>query len=117
MIGRTALTLALTVTLLASASASQARSSDVLIQPPEKTLHVGDLMNFGVWYQTFSGGSRVYEIDVYSPTGRVVSYHRGMATSKWKIFHFAPQDTGVYRTIFRLPSGRYTSQTRVLIGD
>jgi hypothetical protein len=40
-----------------------------------------------------------------------------MATTRWRIFHFAPQFTGVYRTRFYLPSGTFIDRTRVFQGD
>ncbi len=56
-------------------------------------------------------------IAVYDLSGHRVLLRTGKAPTKWKILHDAPQDAGVYRTVFALPAGRTTSRTRVLRGD
>src|SRR5439155_7213284 len=100
-----------------TAIATSHRATDVLVQPPESRRYVGDLMTFGVWYQSYSGGPRRYSLSVYSPRGRRVFYVAGAATTKWRIYRYAPQDVGLYRTVFTLSSGKYAYKTRVFIGD
>lgn len=56
----------------------------------------------GVWYQSYSGGSRTYRVDVYAPSGRRVLHERGKAGSDhWRYWRIKARSQGTYKTVYR----------------
>jgi hypothetical protein len=91
----------------ATTSASAPRNSAlgmtpevVLINQPASKVCAGSTFTVGVWYQSFSGGSRAYRIAVYNPKGGLVFWKRGYATTTWQFWHIRAWRTGNFRTVY-----------------
>jgi len=77
------------------------RPDVVLINQPVRSVCVGKTFMVGVWYQSFSGGSRAYRVDVYNPHGTRVLYKHGRApSSNWKLWKVRAKLAGRYRTVY-----------------
>ncbi len=72
----------------------------VLINQPESKVCVRSRFTVGVWYQSFSGGSRAYRIAVYNPKGWLVFRKSGYATTTWQFWHIRAWRTGNFRTVY-----------------
>lgn len=85
----------------AQASVTAARPLDVLINQPASSVCVGKTFTVGVWYQSFSGGSRAYRVDVSNPDGKRILYKHGRApSSAWKFWKVRARIAGRYRTVY-----------------
>jgi hypothetical protein len=85
----------------ALASAAPVRPLDMLVNQPASSVCIGKTFTVGVWYQQFSGGSRSYRVDVYSPRGVRVLYKHGRApSSNWTFWNVRAKLPGKYRTVY-----------------
>ncbi len=92
----TSIVLGLGVVLASSASAQ------VLINAPAPKVCVHHTFRIGVWYQSFSGGSRGYRVAVYGPSGRRIFYRHGQAPSEhWQFWHIDTGISGRFTTVYR----------------
>jgi hypothetical protein len=108
-LGVLAPSLAATTASAATTSASVPRNSAlgmtpevVLINQPASKVCVGSTFTVGVWYQSFSGGSRAYRTAVYNPRGRLVFWKSGYATTSWQFWHIRTWRTGNFRTVYHM---------------
>jgi hypothetical protein len=106
-LGALAPSLAATTASAATTSATSPKSSAlgmrpevVLVNQPASKVCVGTRFAVGVWYQSFSGGSRAYRIAVYNPKGTLVFWKRGYATTTWQFWHIRAWRTGKFRTVY-----------------
>ena len=125
-LGGLAPSMAATAASAATASASAPARSAVLGMTPEVVLVnqpasrvcVGNRFTVGVWYQSFSGGSRAYKIAVYNPRDRLVFWTKGYASSTaWRFWHIRAWRTGTFRTVYHTKNSsgdwiRYVAYTR-----
>ena len=89
----------------------------VLINQPASKVCVGSRFTVGVWYQSFSGGSRAYRIAVYNPKGTLVFWKSGYATTTWQFWHIRAWRTGNFRTVYHTKNAsgqwiKYVAVTR-----
>ena len=85
----------------ASSAAPGIRPEVVLVNQPASKVCVGSRFTVGVWYQSFSGGSRAYRIAVYNPKDRLVFWTKGYASSTaWRLWHIRAWRTGTFRTVY-----------------
>ncbi len=83
------------------ASATSVKPADVLVNQPVGSVCVGKTFTVGVWYQSFSGNSRAYRIDVYNPHGTRVLFKHGKApSSAWRFWRVRAKLAGRYRTVY-----------------
>jgi hypothetical protein len=83
-------------------------SADVLVESTASRGCVGHSFPVGVWYQSFSGGSRGYRVSVYAPNENRICFRHGKApSSHWLIWHIPMRHTGRYITVYR--SGPHAS--------
>jgi hypothetical protein len=108
-LGVLAPSLAATTASAATTSASVPRNSAlgmtpevVLINQPASKVCVRSTFTVGVWYQSFSGGSRAYRTAVYNPRGRLVFWKSGYATTSWQFWHIRTWRTGNFRTVYHM---------------
>jgi hypothetical protein len=108
----------------ASLASAPAATASVLVAVPPRNAFCLDAIRVGVWYQSFSGGSRRYSVSVYNPAGKLILDRRGLATTRWRYFYFRPigfkgSVAGIYKTIYRSPSfrGPAVFRTRVYCGE
>lgn len=85
-------------------------SADVLLNYDGGTIHLGQSMQVGVWYQQFSGGPRGYWAGVWSyPARRWIFTRSGQAPSTgWRLWPVKPTRRGEYATVYG------TSRTRTV---
>jgi hypothetical protein len=77
-------------------------SADVLIDGLPSHGCVGHSFQPGVWYQSFSGGSRGYRVSVYAPNGNRILFRHGKApSSHWRRWNILMTHTGRYITVYR----------------
>jgi hypothetical protein len=102
---------AATTASAATTSASVPRNSAlgmtpevVLINQPASKVCVRSTFTVGVWYQSFSGGSRAYRTAVYNPRGRLVFWKSGYATTSWQFWPIRTWRTGNFRTVYHMKS-------------
>jgi hypothetical protein len=100
-----AVTAATAATASASAPANSAvpgiRPEVVLVNQPASRVCVGSRFTVGVWYQSYSGGSRAYKIAVYNPKGWLVFWTKGYASSTaWRLWHIRAWRKGTFRTVY-----------------
>ena len=84
-------------------------SAVVLVNYPGTSVKVGHTFTVGDWYQQFSGGSRWFTTNVYSPSGTRVLDKTGYAPSThWDLWTVKATRTGNYKVMYeyRLRSGR-----------
>jgi hypothetical protein len=90
-------------------------SADVLVNYDGGTIHLGQSMRVGVWYQQSSGGSKGYWAGVWS-----VSEHKWIFTRSgyapatgWKYWSVKPPKRGKYHTVYNADGTRVTFYTTV----
>jgi len=77
-------------------------SADVLINGVVSHRCVDHSFRVGVWYQSFSGGSRGYRVSVYAPNGSRIFFRHGKApSSHWRMWDIPMRHTGRYITVYR----------------
>jgi hypothetical protein len=83
-------------------------SAVVLISYPGTSVKVGHTFTVGDWFQQFSGGSRWFTTNVYSPSGARVLHETGYAPSThWDLWNVRATRTGNYKVMYeyRLRNG------------
>ena len=92
-----------------------AARADVLVNYDGGTIHLGQSMQLGVWYQSFSGGPGSYWEGVWSvPQHRWIFQHYGAATSRgWQFWYVKPAKRGEYHTVYVANGNRVTFYTKV----
>ena len=97
---------------LASAGAAGA---DVLVNYDGETIALGQSLQLGVWYQSFSGGPGKYWEGVWSvPQHKWIFQHYGTATSQgWQFWYVKPATRGEYHTVYVTNGQRVTLYTQV----
>jgi opacity protein-like surface antigen len=88
----------------APASAAMGVPRVVLVNQPPTRVVVGHTFPVGVWYQSYSGGSRHYHLAVYEPPrvgGHLIFYKAGTApSSAWAIWNIRASVTGWYKIVY-----------------
>lgn len=73
----------------------------VLINQPVNSLCSGHRFKVGVWYQSFSGGSRAYRISIWGPRHIRFFYRHGLASAKhWRFWRVKAGRRGRYRIVY-----------------
>jgi hypothetical protein len=100
--------------IIALTSAGAARA-DVLVNYDGGTIHLGQSLQLGVWYQSFSGGPGKYWEGVWSvPQHKWIFQHYGTATSRgWQFWYVKPAKRGEYHTVYVTDGHRVTLYTNV----
>jgi hypothetical protein len=90
-------------------------SADVLVNYDGGTIHLGQSLQLGVWYQSFSGGPSNYWEGVWSvPQHKWIFQHYGTATSGgWQFWYVKPPTRGEYHTVYVTDGHRVTLYTMV----
>ncbi len=107
--------LAATATLGTGMALAPAASADVLVNSDGGTIHLGQDMKVGVWYQQFSGGSRHYWAGVYSvPAHKWIFIRSGSASpAAWKFWEVKPTLRGNYITSYAVDGTHASFITKV----
>jgi hypothetical protein len=90
----------------------------VLVNQPVKSLCAGHRFSVGVWYQSFSGGSRAYRISIWGPRHVRFFYRAGMASpAHWQMWKVLAGRHGRYRIVYsgHKPGSVKWSKYRVLV--
>jgi hypothetical protein len=91
------------VALMAPAAAS----ADVLASPPANHYYYpGQKMKWGIWYQSYSGGSRRVTMTVRH-RGQLVARKVTNATTTWRYFFYKPTDEGLYTITVKTANGTF----------
>jgi hypothetical protein len=90
-------------------------SAGVLVNYDGGTIHLGQSLQVGVWYQQFSGGPASYWAGVWSvPAHRWIFTRSGDApASGWRMWSVKPPKRGEYHTVYNAHGTRVTFYTRV----
>jgi hypothetical protein len=90
-------------------------AADVLINDDSGTIHLGQSLQVGVWYQQFSGGPTGYWAGVWSvPAHRWIFTRSGHASaSGWRMWSVKPPKRGEYHTVYNADGTRLTLYTKV----
>jgi hypothetical protein len=90
-------------------------SADVLVNYDGGTIHLGQSLQVGVWYQQFSGGPSGYWAGVWSvPAHKWIFTRSGHASaSGWRMWLVKPPERGEYHTIYNVDGARLTFSTTV----
>lgn len=106
-----AIVLAVGIALASAGSAGAA----VLVNYDGGTIHLGQSLRLGVWYQSFSGGPRKYWEGVWSvPQHKWIFQHYGTAPARgWQFWHVKPAKRGEYHTVYVTNGHRVTFYTKV----
>lgn len=84
-----------------AASAAPTAPAVVLINRPVNSLCSGHRFKVGVWYQSFSGGSRAYRVSIWGPRHIRFFYRRGVASAKhWRFWKVKAGRRGRYRIVY-----------------
>jgi len=89
----------------------------VLVNQPASRVCAGHRFTVGVWYQSFSRGSRAYRVAVYNPKGWLVFWTKGRAPSAaWRFWPIRAWRTGKFRTVYHSKNSgghwiRYVART------
>lgn len=99
---------------IAFTSAGAARA-DVLVNYDGGTIQLGQSLQLGVWYQSFSGGPSGYWEGVWSvPQHKWIFEHYGTASSGgWHFWYVKPSKRGEYHTVYVTDGHRSTLYTKV----
>jgi hypothetical protein len=106
-----AIILAGVIALTSSGSAK----ADVLVNYDGGTIQLGQALQVGVWYQSFSGGPKNYWEGVWSvPQRRWIFQHYGTASSSgWQFWYVKPSRPGEYHTVYVTDGHRVSLDTTV----
>jgi hypothetical protein len=96
-------------------STAGAAGAEVLVNYDGGTISLGQSLQIGVWYQSFSGGPGNYWEGVWSvPQHKWIFQHYGTATSKgWQFWYVKPAERGEYHTVYVTDSHRVSLNTNV----
>lgn len=73
----------------------------VLVNQPVNSLCSGHRFKVGVWYQSFSGGSRAYRISIWGPRHVRFFYRHGLASARhWRFWKVKAGRRGRYRIVY-----------------
>lgn len=87
-------------------------SAEVLINVMPVSIHLGQSMEVGVWYQQFSGGPTGYWAGVWSyPQHKWIFTSSGHATTAWKFWWVKPSERGRYATVYDTVDGGHSYRT------
>ena len=107
MRARTLATLAAAAVMLtfalpdAGAIAAPAAPAVVLVNQPASSVCSGHRFTVGVWYQSFSGGSRAYRISIWGPRHIRFFFRHGLASAKhWRFWKVKAGRRGRYRVVY-----------------
>jgi hypothetical protein len=81
----------------------------VVINDPAPSVRVGHTFTVGDWFQQWSGGSRWFTTNVYSPAGTRIFHEAGYApNTHWDFWSIRATRPGTYRVRYeiRLHNGR-----------
>jgi hypothetical protein len=83
-------------------------SAVVLVGYDGGTIHLGQSLQVGVWYQQFSGGPTGYWAGVWSvPAHKWIFTRSGHASaSGWRIWSVKPPKRGEYHTVYNADGTR-----------
>ena len=92
-----------------------AAGADVLVNYDGGTIDLGQSLQVGVWYQSFSGGPSNYWEGVWSvPQHKWIFQHYGTATpTGWQFWYVKPSKRGEYHTVYVTNGHRVTLYTEV----
>ena len=92
-----------------------AAGADVLVNYDGGTIDLGQSLQVGVWYQSFSGGSSNYWEGVWSvPQHKWIFQHYGTATpAGWQFWYVKPSKRGEYHTVYVTNGHRVSLDTKV----
>jgi hypothetical protein len=90
-------------------------SAVVLVGYDGGTIHLGQSLQVGVWYQQFSGGPTGYWAGVWSvPAHKWIFTRSGHASaSGWRMWSVKPPKRGEYHTVYNADGTRVTFYTKV----
>lgn len=84
-----------------AAAAAPTAPAVVLINRPVSSLCSGHRFKVGVWYQSFSGGSRAYRVSIWGPRHIRFFYRHGLASAKhWRFWKVKAGRRGRYRIVY-----------------
>jgi hypothetical protein len=84
-----------------AAASAPAAPAVVLINRPVSSLCSGHRFKVGVWYQSFSGGSRAYRVSIWGPRHIRFFYRHGLASAKhWRFWKVKAGRRGRYRIVY-----------------
>lgn len=73
----------------------------VLVNQPVQSVCSGHRFTVGVWYQSFSGGSRAYRISIWGPRHIRFFFRHGLASAKhWRFWKVKAGRRGRYRVVY-----------------
>jgi hypothetical protein len=73
----------------------------VLVNQPVHSMCSGQRFTVGVWYQSFSGGSRAYRISIWGPRHTRFFFRHGLASAKrWRFWKVKAGRRGEYRVVY-----------------
>ena len=91
-----------------------AARADVLVNAPSPHITLGQSIESGVWYQSYSGGPRWAKIAILTSTKRVVWSRQVTASaSGWHYYHYRPSKTGTYTLRYTTANGTSSFKVRV----
>jgi hypothetical protein len=73
----------------------------------------GDDIAVGVWYQSYSGGSRELEISIKSVNGYTLARRTVRATTVWRDYWYTPRCGRRYTVVLR--HAEWTSRYRIRV--
>jgi hypothetical protein len=90
-------------------------SAVVLIGYDGGTIHLGQSLQVGVWYQQFSGGPTGYWAGVWSVSAHKWIFTRSghASASGWRMWSVKPPKRGEYHTVYSADGTRVTFYTKV----
>jgi hypothetical protein len=90
----------------------------VLVNQPVSSLCSGHRFKVGVWYQSFSGGSRAYRISIWGPRHIRFFYRHGLASPRhWRFWWVKAGRRGRYRIVYsgHRPGSKKWTKFRIII--
>ncbi len=90
-------------------------SAVVLVNYDGGTIHLGQSLQVGVWYQQFSGGPTGYWAGVWSVSAHKWIFTRSghASASGWRTWSVKPPKRGEYHTVYNTDGTRVTFYTKV----
>lgn len=90
-------------------------SAVVLVNYDGGTIHLGQSLQVGVWYQQFSGGPTGYWAGIWSVSAHKWIFTRSghASASGWRTWLVKPPKRGEYHTVYNTDGTRVTFYTKV----
>jgi hypothetical protein len=101
--------------LVVALAAPAVAAARVLVHSPQPVIRCGKPIRTGVWYQSFSGGSRKATIRISTSAGTTVYSKRLQATAtRWRYFLYRPRCGRRYVVTYTTADGptRFTVRVR-----